>query len=122
MSKIRLSRVLGAATAAYGAATIASPKLLTGPTGLAAGEPPAGLASMVRSVGVRDVAIGAAAALCPAGPVLRTALVLRIAADLGDAVVLGRALRGSAQAKTVGVALGWGVLNAVALTLEWQDR
>ena len=122
MSNIRLSRVLGAATAAYSVGIIASPRLLTRPVGLAAGEPWPSMAALVQSIGVRDAAIGTVAALCPAGPVLRTALLLRVAADFGDAAVFGRVLEGGTRAKVAGFAAGWGLLNALALAQEWRNR
>lgn len=114
-------RLLGVATAAYGAAIIARPALLLRPSGLLdSGEPSLSQATVVRALGARDLASGLAmlTARTPAG--LRTALAVRVASDLGDTVVLGLALRGKPeQAKAAGVAAGWGALCALsALTIR----
>ncbi|MBL1067882.1 hypothetical protein [Streptomyces sp. 7-21] len=109
-----LLRAVGAATAVYGAVVAARPGLLTGPSGLRGED----ARTAVRPVGLRDAASGLALLLAPRGPALRTAAAVRIAADLGDAVLLGRTLPGSWRrrgAAAVGVA--WGALSVAGLLL-----
>ena len=51
-----------------------------------------------------------------AGGPLATAALLRIAADLGDAVLLGSTLTGrSTRIKAVAVSVGWGALSVAGL-------
>ncbi|HEX6346032.1 hypothetical protein [Umezawaea sp.] len=105
-------RVLGAATAAYSAAVIARPEVLTTPTGL--GDTPATHA-LTAAVGARDLVSGLAVALAPAGAPLRLALLARVAMDVGDAVLALSAPDRATRNKVVAVALGWAAVNALAL-------
>jgi hypothetical protein len=106
-----LPRLLGVATAAYGAAVLWRPSVFLRPTGLASGEPSFALSTTARAVAGRDVASGLAmaGARSPAG--LRTAIAVRVGCDLADTVLFAVALRGRPeQAKSIGVAAGWGLL------------
>lgn len=116
MATTWLPRLLGAATAAYGAAIIVKPSLLLKPTGLSQeDQPSSALATLVRTVGARDVASGLAMVAAPDARSLRVAIAVRCASDLGDASLLGYALRGKQeQAKTVAVAGLWGLLCAAS--------
>jgi hypothetical protein len=111
-----LPRALGVLTAGYGLATLIRPAILAGPSGLASGEPPAAVSTLVRAVGVRDIASGAAMAVS-SGRAQRIAVGVRIAADLGD--VLTWAFSSSPdrdqRRKTMAVGAGWAALNAVGL-------
>lgn len=116
-----MARVLGAATAAYGAATLVAPAVLARPTGLVDGRGRVGwrAAVLVRALGVRDALSGVSMVLAPGGPPLRLALLLRAGADLGDAAVFGLSLRdGAARRQAAAVASTWGVLNLAALARE----
>ncbi|HSK61480.1 MAG TPA: hypothetical protein VK935_20750 [Actinomycetospora sp.] len=108
-----IPRLLGVATAGYSVAIIARPELFTRPTALQAeGAPlPTATAIGVRALGGRDLASGLAMALAPAGRALRTAIAVRVGADLVDLVVLGTSLPDpTARTKAAGVAAGWGTL------------
>ena len=105
-------RVLGAATAAYSAAVVARPEVLTTPTGL--GDTLATHA-LSRAVGARDLVSGVAVALAPAGTPLRLALLARVAMDLGDAALGLAAPDKATRTKVVAIALGWAAVNALAL-------
>ncbi|MGW0891586.1 DUF4267 domain-containing protein [Saccharopolyspora sp. NPDC002578] len=108
-----LSRVLGVATAAYGAAVVVSPALLARPAGLIPQreQTPPSVAALCRTVGVRDVASGVAMATARSTTALRVAVAVRVASDLGDAVVLATSVSDrEVRAKAVAVALTWGVL------------
>jgi hypothetical protein len=111
-----LPRTLGVLTAAYGLATLVRPAILSGPAGLAQGEPPAPVGILVRAVGVRDIASGVAIAVT-SGRAQQVALVARIASDLGDALTWAAnpSVESSARTKTIAVGVGWGALNALGL-------
>ena len=67
------TRTLGVATAAYGAATMVKPGVLAPPTQLdtTPGETSRPLQTLIRAIGVRDVASGIAIAMSPPGRTLR---------------------------------------------------
>jgi hypothetical protein len=109
-------RVLGVATAAYGAAITARPALLLGPSGMLRGDrPEPEQETFVRTLGVRDLASGLAMAFAPGRSAMRTAIAVRVVSDLGDLVVLGRALRGKPErTKVMAVAGGWAAVCALS--------
>ncbi|WP_037908848.1 hypothetical protein [Actinacidiphila yeochonensis] len=111
-------RAVGAATAVYGFAVAARPAVLARPAGLV--TPDGGVAEDTRlallPLGWRDAASGLAMVVAPDGAALRTAALLRIAADLGDAVLLGRRLRTTSRRYvTIAVSVGWATLSVAAL-------
>jgi hypothetical protein len=104
-----IPRLLGVATAGYSVAIIARPEPFTKPTALhAKGAPlPTATAIGVRALGGRDLASG----LATAGRALRTAIAVRVGADLVDLAVLGTSLPdATARTKAAGVAATWGTL------------
>jgi hypothetical protein len=75
----------------------------------------ADLHTFVRTLAVRDFASGVAMAVAPSRKAMRVAIAVRVAADLGDAAVLGKALAGKPeQKKILAVAGGWGLLCALS--------
>lgn len=113
-----IPRLLGAATAAYGAAVAAKPDVLLSPTKLSGGgrTPSSGTTLLARAVGGRDLASGLAMALAPAGTPLKAAIAVRVGADIVDLVVLGSQLPDrDAREKATMVAAGWGALCALSL-------
>ncbi|NLU69496.1 hypothetical protein [Streptomyces sp. HNM0574] len=117
-----LLRAVGAATTLYGLTVTARPELLARPSGLTdAGGRRVAEATRVslRPLAWRDAASGLALLLAPEGPALRTAARVRIAADLGDAVLLGATLPGRGRrAGAVAVSLGWGALSVAGLLAD----
>lgn len=112
----RLTALVGAATAAYSAALVASPRVLIGPCGL---EDSTDTRTLSRGIGVRDAAIGLAMVLAPAGTARRLAVGARVAADLGDAAAFGAGLAGRpTRTKVVAFAAGWGLLSLAAGVLD----
>jgi hypothetical protein len=111
-----LPRTLGVLTAAYGLATLVRPAILAKPSGLSSGEPSASVSTLVRAVGVRDIASGVAMAVST-GRAQRIAVGVRIAADLGDVVTWAfSSSPGQAERrKTMAVGAGWAALNAIGL-------
>ncbi|WP_206309837.1 hypothetical protein [Streptomyces sp. A0592] len=108
------ARIMGAATLGYGMAVAWRPAVLARPCGLSA---EGSSALLIRALGVRDAALGAAMVLAPAGTALRTAVLCRVAADAGDALLFGTFLaRSSERAKAASVALVWGALCGWTLT------
>jgi hypothetical protein len=114
----RFLRAVGAATCVYGVAVALRPGLLARPSGLtgADGRVEEATAIALRPVGWRDAVSGAAMVLAPAGPPLALAAAVRMAADFGDAALLGRTLpdRRRRVAAAV-VSVGWGALSAAGL-------
>ncbi|MEU1708749.1 hypothetical protein ABZ478_25895 [Streptomyces sp. NPDC005706] len=113
-----LLRIIGAATLAYGAATAYRPDLLARPCGLVDRDGDVGphTAAVLRPLAVRDAVSGLAMAVAPRGPALVTASAVRIASDVGDAVLFGTALPGRfRRAGAVVTALGWAALTTAAL-------
>ena len=108
-----LPRLLGVATAAYGAAIIVKPGLLLKPSGMPRDD--ANLHTFTRTLGIRDVASGVAMAVAPNRKAMRVAIGVRVASDAGDLVVLGKAMAGKPeQKKIIAVAGGWGLLCALS--------
>ncbi|WP_330477602.1 hypothetical protein OG301_11595 [Streptomyces platensis] len=123
--KVGLLRAVGVATAVYGAAVTAVPALLARPSGLVDEEGRTGRATRIslRPLAWRDAVSGLALALAPEGPALRTAAYVRIAADFGDAVLLGATLTGrDRKSAAVAVSVGWGALSVVGLLAGGRRR
>ena len=115
---VRLLRTVGAATAAYGTAVTLWPGLLARPSRLvdAAGRTQAHTRTALRPVGLRDAASGAALLCAPEGPALRAAAFVRLAADFGDAALLGCTLPRGARGRAVGVSVAWGALSLAGVS------
>ncbi|WP_410672194.1 hypothetical protein [Amycolatopsis sp. cmx-4-68] len=112
-----LTRVLGAATAAYSATIIAAPQVLAKPCGLTtpAGGVTPEVRTLVGGIGARDAVIGLAMMFAPPGRPLQVALAARVASDAADALVFGTTLPDrSARAKVAAFAAGWAVLCAAS--------
>ncbi|MFI9330990.1 hypothetical protein ACIGZJ_26025 [Kitasatospora sp. NPDC052868] len=115
-----LLRLTGAATAVYGLAVTRRPALLAAPSGLNGpdGALPAPVAACLRPLAFRDAACGLAMLLAPDDSALRTATLLRIAADLGDAALLATVLpKRRHRVMAVSVSVGWGALSVAGLLL-----
>jgi hypothetical protein len=116
----RLARAIGIVTAAYATGTLVRPAVLSRPTGLGSS---AATDVLVRAVGVRDLASGAALAFAPAGRAQQVALLLRIGADLGDAVSFAAAdLPITGRRKAVSVAVTWAGVGLAALVARYRER
>ncbi|GAB3203892.1 hypothetical protein [Nocardia tengchongensis] len=112
------ARLLGAATALYGAAVLLRPEILLRPTGLGTGAEP-GLRATARMIALRDLISGLAWAVASTPRARRAAAAIRVGSDAADTVVLGLALRGRAErGKTLAVTSSWGLLCAAAALHE----
>lgn len=117
---VGLLRAVGVGTAVYGAAVAARPGMMARPSGLVdeEGRTEEHTAVALRPLGWRDAASGVAMALAPSGPVMVAATGMRVAADVGDAVLLGQTLPDPRRRRlAVAVALGWGALSVAGLVL-----
>ncbi|GGN94410.1 hypothetical protein [Nocardia rhizosphaerihabitans] len=113
-------RLLGLATAAYGASVAVRPEVLLRPCGFETDRP--GNRALARMVGCRDAISGAAMVLAPDARVAWAAAGVRIAADLADALVLGAAVDPRLRRTAIAVPLVWGLLGAGSTALAWPRR
>jgi hypothetical protein len=112
-----LSRVMSAATATYGGYALARPAHLWQALDAPRGDRD-GLELLAQTYGVRDLAISAAGVLGRSGRTVRTAMLLRIAMDLGDGALLAARTEGDVRRKVLAVTLGWAGANALALAVD----
>jgi hypothetical protein len=113
-----LSRLMSTATAAYGGYCLAQPAHLWQAL-QADRKDREGLELLARTYGVRDVAIGGLGLLGRRPGTVRTAMLLRIAMDLGDAAVLSaRTQDEDVRKKVLAITLGYAGLNALALAID----
>jgi hypothetical protein len=114
----RLSRLMSTASAGYGAFALVSPEHL-GNVLQADKEDRPGLDLLAQTYGVRDLAISSFGIFGRSDKTVRTAMMIRIAMDLGDAALLGtRAKDDAVRRKVLAVTLGWAGLNALALVID----
>lgn len=117
-----LSRALSAATGAYCVFSLAKPRHL----GNALSKDPAVQAQydpVAYTYALRDLAVSTVGTFGRTPTAVRTAMVLRVAADAADAMVLSREAKTTdARNKILGVTLGWGAINLLALLIEHRDR
>ncbi|MFD4431755.1 hypothetical protein [Nocardia sp. NPDC058497] len=112
------TRILGVATAAYGAAVTVRPDILLRPSGLGTGAEPE-LRTLARSVALRDVISGIALATASRPRARAVAAVMRIGSDAADTIVFGHALKGRPErGKTLAVTSVWGLLCLAAAVYE----
>jgi hypothetical protein len=105
-------------TAAYGIAAAYRPNWLARPAGLVdeQGATRPHTAMALRPLAWRDAASGLAMLLAPRGPALVTATAVRIASDIGDAVLFGASVTGRVRrAGAVASAAGWAALAVAGL-------
>jgi hypothetical protein len=114
----RLSRLMSAASAAYGGYALTQPAHLWQAL-QADRKDRQGLELLATTYGARDLAVSAAGVLGRRPDTVRTAMLLRIAMDLGDCALLSfRTHDPAVRRKVVAVTLGWAGLNALALTVD----
>jgi hypothetical protein len=114
----KLSRFMSTATAGYGAFALVSPEHLGNALGADKKDMP-GLNLLARTYGVRDLAIGSLGIFGRSGKTVKAAMLLRIAMDLGDGLLLSsRTDDDEIRTKVLTVTLGWAGLNALALVVD----
>lgn len=113
----RLSRLMSAATAGYGVFALAKPDHLGSALQAPSTQMPA-MDVLARTYGVRDIAISTAG-IIGTPSVVRAAMLLRIANDVGDGLVLALSTNQSdVRTKALGVTMGWAALNSLALLID----
>lgn len=118
MNSATPTRLIGVATAAYGAAVAVRPGILLRPSGLGTGAEPE-LRAAARMIALRDLASGLALATLSDPRARRAAAIIRVASDAADTVVFAAAPSGRAErAKTLAVTTGWGLLSALGALYE----
>ncbi|MFG3280346.1 hypothetical protein [Streptomyces sp. NPDC048111] len=119
METVDVNRLLGAATALYGAAIMARPAWLANPCDLPSapgGGVPRDTALLIRAFGARDTVIGLAMVAANGEDARRLVTWCRVAADTSDAVLFGTRLDSRrARLKAAGAALSWATLCALSL-------
>ncbi len=116
-----LSRTLSIGTTAYGLFALARPRHLASAMQAPLAEEQT-YDRLAIAYGVRDLAIGGAGALGPAR-VVPAAMVLRVASDVVDALVLSsRAHTPDTRRKVLAITVGYAALNATALALDLRRR
>ncbi|SFB62973.1 hypothetical protein SAMN05216266_13228 [Amycolatopsis marina] len=115
-----LTRLLGLATAGYGAAIIARPELLARPCGLAGDREQVSQAPalLIGAIGARDLASGVAMVLAPPGRARRIAVGVRVLSDSADALLFGTRLPDPGKRRFVAAfAMGFATLCAASTLL-----
>jgi hypothetical protein len=114
----KLSRLISTASVGYGAFALAVPEHLADAL-QADKEDRDGLDLLAQTYGVRDAAIGMFGMFGRSGKTVKTAMLIRIAMDLGDAALLSTRTKDDAvRQKVLAVTLGWAGLNALALVID----
>lgn len=113
-----LSRLMSAATAAYGGYALTQPAHLWQAL-QADRKERTGLELLARTYGVRDLAIGSLGIFGRRPGTVRAAMLLRIAMDVGDCLVLTTQTDDEeVRKKIAAITLGWAGLNALALAVD----
>lgn len=118
MTTYLASRLVSAASAAYGAYCLARPQHLGQALKADLAEMPA-YRDLAFTYGGRDLAISLVGITGRSPAVVRTAMGLRIAMDVTDCLTLSSSTNDPAlRKKVVAITLGWAALNGAALLLD----
>ncbi len=115
----RLSRLMSTATASYGVYALVEPRHL----GRAVDPGKAAEYDLLaRTYGARDLAVSAFGVLGRSETAVTVAMLIRMAFDVSDGVLLSaRAPDAATRQKVLGVTLGWAGLNALALVTDRRN-
>lgn len=113
-----LSRIMSTATATYGGYCFVDPRHL----GRAVTSNPvkqADLDVLAHTYGARDIAVSSLAMFGRSPKTITSAMLLRIALDVADGLVLSaRTDSYEARNRVLGVTFGWAALNTLALLVD----
>ena len=113
-----LSRVLSAATGAYGVFALVNPRHL-GAVLTDDRQQQQRYDLIATTYGFRDLAVSAVGVLGRSPQAVRTAMVIRIGCDLSDAVVIAPLAQSTrSRQKVLAATLGWASLNAIAVLVD----
>ena len=108
-----LSRLMSTATAGYGVYALADPRHLGE---VVDPKHAADYDLLATTYGARDLAISSVGLLGRSGRTVSAAMLIRIACDVSDGLILATRTRDAAtRQKVLGVTFGWAALNALAL-------
>ena len=114
----KLSRLMSTASAGYGAFALAVPDHLADALQADKDDRP-GLDLLAQTYGVRDLVISSFGIFGRSGKTVKTAMLIRIAMDLGDAALLSTRTKDDAvRQKVLAITLGWAGLNTLALVVD----
>jgi hypothetical protein len=114
---MRHSRALSTATAGYAVFCVVRPRHLADALEVPPERAPE-TDRLARTYAGRDLPLAALALLSRDPATVRTAMGLRLAADLTDAAVLGSTTSGAVRSKVLAVTLGYGALHLAALAAD----
>lgn len=113
-----LSRIMSTASATYGGYCFLEPRHL----GRAVTDNPvkqADLDVLAHTYGARDIAVSAMSLFGRSPKTVTTAMLLRVAFDVSDGLVLSVAADGDkARKRVLSVTFGWAALNTLALVVD----
>ncbi|MGB3828711.1 MAG: hypothetical protein WA962_08020 [Ornithinimicrobium sp.] len=113
-----LSRILSAATAAYGVFALVKPEHLGSGVKAPLTQRPA-FDLMAYVYAARDLPVAAVGVFASAPNLVTAAMVMRIISDFSDAAILGTNIEDpEGKKKALAATLSWGTLNAVALMID----
>ncbi len=112
-----LSRLMSTASATYGGYALADPRHLG--RNLVSDKEAPDYDVLAQTYGARDLAISAFGIFGKSSRTVTTAMLVRIAFDVSDAIILsGRAKDEETRNKILGITLGWAGLNTLALLID----
>jgi hypothetical protein len=111
-----LSRLMSTATATYGVYALANPRHLGH---VVDPKNPDDYDLLASTYGARDLAISTVALRGRSEKAISAAMVIRIACDVSDGLILATRARDDAtRQKLLGVTFGWAALNTLALVSD----
>lgn len=113
-----LSRLMSTATASYGVYALSVPRHLG--SALTKNEKEAASYDLLaRTYGARDLAVCSFALFGRSEKTVTTAMLIRIAFDVSDGLLLSAKVDDDdTRKKVLGITLGWASLNAIALVVD----
>lgn len=114
---MRYSKMLSAVTAGYAVYCAVRPRHLADALEVSAERAPE-TDRLARTYTGRDLPLAVVALMSKDPTLVRTAMSLRLAADLTDATVLGSTTSGAVRTKVLAVTLGYGALHVAAIVAD----
>ena len=118
---MRYSKLLSLATAGYAVYCAVRPRHLADALEVPAARAPE-TDRLARTYTGRDLPLAVMALASNDPATVRTAMLLRLTADLTDATVLGSTTTGAVRGKVLGITLGYGALHLAALAADARSR
>ncbi len=117
-----LSRILSAATAAYGVFALVKPDHLGSALDAPKDQMPA-FDLMAYTYAARDIPVSALGMFASSPQLVTASMLMRIVSDFSDAAILGINMDDpKVRNKALGVTLAWGALNTAALLIDRHNQ